>query len=304
MDTISICICTHNRREELKRCLSSIASQDNLVDLTEVLVIDNASTDGTTEWLENEAMGSFPVRLRTVFEPRLGIAIARNRGFAEIESHIIIWIDDDVTLRPGFIEAHARAFSLPNTALTGGRIFPCFPEGTPDEVRVLFDVKYGGPAAGYDFGEESLVIGLSNGDIHSVPIGANFGLLKAAVKEPKPFDESLGWGKRWVPGEETELFLRLLRKGKIARYVPEAMVDHHLSTRRLNMDYYLKWWLGQGRSELYTTERRPLLHLLSSLKEIITLNMRLRLAKDDLTRNATRGQLARSKGRILEALGR
>ena len=304
MRTFTISICTHNRLPELKRCLQSISLQDRLADVREVLIVDNASSDGTREWVENEAMASFPIGLRVVEEPELGLSKARNRAWSECETDVLICLDDDVTLRPGFIEAHMRAFDRPGTVLTGGRVLASFPETASHEIRALFDVPYGGPAAGYDFGEEPQSIGLAAGELQHVPVGANFGYLRSALDGPKPFNEAIGWGKRWIPGEESEVFLGLIRDGQVAWYVPGAIVDHHLNQDRLTVDYYLKWWLGQGRSEIYTRRWKSLWSkIYVSVTEYLVLTARLGWTRNDVARHQIQGQRARAQGRLFEAMG-
>ena len=50
---ISICICTYNRSESLRRTLDSLAKQDDIDSgAVEVLVVDNNCTDGTSNVVE------------------------------------------------------------------------------------------------------------------------------------------------------------------------------------------------------------------------------------------------------------
>ena len=304
MNTVTVCLCTYNRREELERCLQSIAAQENISEVQEVLVIENGCTDGTAEWLQNVARKNFPIQLRVESEPKLGIAHARNRAWRECNSDIILWTDDDVTMRPGFVEAHMRAFEIEGTVLTGGRIIPRFPDGTSQSMLELFDQKYGGPAGGYDFGNKPRLIGFEDSQIEYPPIGANFGIARSSVEGKNPFKEYLGWGKRLVPGEETLLFLELMRSGAICRYVPEGVVDHHILRSRLNLEYYLQWRTGHGRSEFHTTEENKAWFVASAFERWIYLNLKLQLNKKASYANLIRGDIAMKKGRFLEAFHR
>jgi glycosyltransferase involved in cell wall biosynthesis len=89
---ISVCICTYNRSESLRRTLESLARQNN-IDLGEVLIVDNNCTDGTAEVVE-----SFRERLpiRLVTESQQGLAHARNRAAAEFRGGVLLFTDDDV----------------------------------------------------------------------------------------------------------------------------------------------------------------------------------------------------------------
>ena len=56
MNSIAAVVVTRNRLPLLRRCLKAIASQTHRPD--EVIVVDNASTDGTSEWLESQPVVS------------------------------------------------------------------------------------------------------------------------------------------------------------------------------------------------------------------------------------------------------
>ena len=50
---ISICICTYNRSESLRRTLESLAKQNDIdLGAMEVLIVDNNCTDGTANVVE------------------------------------------------------------------------------------------------------------------------------------------------------------------------------------------------------------------------------------------------------------
>jgi len=70
----SIVIPTYNRKDTLRRCLAAATSQD--YPDYEVIVVDDASTDGTDEMVRRE----FPQVRYIRQEPNRGPAAARNRG--------------------------------------------------------------------------------------------------------------------------------------------------------------------------------------------------------------------------------
>ena len=73
---ISAIICTHNRDNYLGAAIDSLLSQ-NFAEGFEVVVIDNGSKDNTkqvvSERLDNP-------RLKYIYEPVLGLSVARNTG--------------------------------------------------------------------------------------------------------------------------------------------------------------------------------------------------------------------------------
>lgn len=87
---------THNRRVWLERCVDSVYRQHDVS--FELVVVDDASADGTMEWL------------RTIDDPRVsvirlpqqsGLSAARNRGLAEARGQFVMFLDDDDWLERG-----------------------------------------------------------------------------------------------------------------------------------------------------------------------------------------------------------
>src|SRR5690242_5540205 len=118
---ISVCICTYNRSESLRRTLESLTRQNNIA-LSEVLIVDNNCTDGTAE-----VVGSFreslPIRL--IAEGRQGLAHARNRAAAEFRGDVLLFTDDDVRVGTSWLTAYQDAIrSFPDADYFGGRILP------------------------------------------------------------------------------------------------------------------------------------------------------------------------------------
>jgi len=282
-------------------CLDSLAEQDCPVSI-EVLVVDNGSRDDTADRVQARAE-SYPVPLRVVPEPTPGIAAARNRALNEADAEILVFIDDDVTLRPNFIGAYASAFDDEKVVAAGGRILPVFAEGTVPEIRRLFGEAIGGPASVYDMGEEPLPIG-DDRAISTMPFGANLAIRREAALGAGGFKQSLGWNRTtMIPGEETDLLLRLSRSGAAMAYVPEAVADHHVLASRLNEEYHRNWWSGQGRSEVIVC-REPLWQQKAlCLPRIGCLWIKWVAARDRVERMKLRGQISRRQGQLAEILG-
>jgi hypothetical protein len=99
---VSIQIVTWNRRDELFRCLESafVQTWPNC----EVVVVDNASTDGTADMVAQE----FP-RARLVHSDKnLGCPSGRNLGFAHCHGKYIYMLDDDGWLERDAVELAVR----------------------------------------------------------------------------------------------------------------------------------------------------------------------------------------------------
>ena len=98
-DLVSVTIVTYNSGRFIKRCLESVLEQkySNL----EVVVIDNASTDGTVDLLEQ-----FADQCRIYYnDENLGFAAAQNQAIALSQGEWVLTLNPDVLLLPNFIQA-------------------------------------------------------------------------------------------------------------------------------------------------------------------------------------------------------
>ena len=102
-DLVSVTIVTYNSGRFIKRCLESILEQKYVN--VEVVVIDNASTDGTVDILE-----PFAESCRIYYnEENLGFAAAQNQAIALAQGEWILTLNPDVLLMPNFIQALVEA---------------------------------------------------------------------------------------------------------------------------------------------------------------------------------------------------
>ncbi len=101
--SVSVVIPTHNRLHLLAQTLHTVLAQD--VDL-EVIVVDEASSDGTAEWLA----GLRDRRVATVRhdEPR-GLPTARNVGLSASQGDWVAFVDDDDLWLPDKLAAQLEA---------------------------------------------------------------------------------------------------------------------------------------------------------------------------------------------------
>lgn len=108
---VSIVILTRNRKNFLKQCLDSIISRTSLD--YEIIVVDNASTDGTTELLQN-----YPKVIHLKLPENIGV-IARNKGFEIAKGEYVAQIDDDVVMMPNWLENSLKYFDDPKVGMCG-----------------------------------------------------------------------------------------------------------------------------------------------------------------------------------------
>jgi GT2 family glycosyltransferase len=94
---VSVTIVTYNSGRFIRRCLESVLEQR--YPKTEIIVVDNASTDGTVDILDG-----FSDRVTVVYnEQNAGFAAAQNRAISLSHTEWVLALNPDVLLMPGFI---------------------------------------------------------------------------------------------------------------------------------------------------------------------------------------------------------
>ncbi|TPW17195.1 MAG: glycosyltransferase [bacterium] len=102
----SLIIPTHGKLSLLRRTLASLEQQSADTPPFEVIVIDDASPDDTPRFLS--AYGG-SLALRTVRQgTNQGRAAARNAGLRLATADLVIFLDDDMEVAPGFVRAHVQ----------------------------------------------------------------------------------------------------------------------------------------------------------------------------------------------------
>ena len=91
----SLIIATYNGARKLPATLASLAQQTLDRELWEAVIVNNNSTDNTSEVVEEFAKSHPELNIRLVFEPQQGLSFARNRGIDEAAGEYLIIIDDD-----------------------------------------------------------------------------------------------------------------------------------------------------------------------------------------------------------------
>lgn len=109
MPTVSVIIPTYNRSWALKRAIDSVLAQD-FQDF-EVVVVDDGSTDSTSQILE-----SYP-RICVVRQRRRGVSAARNAGIARTAGRLITFLDSDDLWLPAKLSTQVEFFQSRADAL-------------------------------------------------------------------------------------------------------------------------------------------------------------------------------------------
>ncbi|HEY9631062.1 MAG TPA: glycosyltransferase family 2 protein [Coleofasciculaceae cyanobacterium] len=239
---ISAIICTHNREQYLGAAIDSLLAQDFPGEF-EVIVVDNASSDGTPQLVESR---DHP-RLRYCYEAVTGLSIARNTGAKAAQSPILAYLDDDAVASPQWLQVLYAAYQRnEKLAIAGGKVTLLWAEGTQPPIWLSSGLA--GNLGAYDLGNQTRLItqpGLT-------PRGLNYSIRRSFLDQVNGFDRHLGRvGKNLLSNEELHMTELALARGWQVAYLPDAHVAHNVAPERLHPGWFLNrgWW--QGISEGY-----------------------------------------------------
>jgi len=226
---LTIAICTYRRPVflgELLTCLLAPTRLDH-----EVLVIDNdpeASARATFADHTNATavahITSAASRWRYLVEPEPGVSSARNRAVAEATSDTLLFLDDDQVVGQGFVDALWRAWLGRPNGVDGLRldVRSRFEADVPVEARAFFPSMY---TRDYDtidralFGTGGLIVSRA-----------------LLASESPTFLPQLSL----VGGEDTELFIRLHRRGAMFAHLASVHLEERITRERANLGWLLR----------------------------------------------------------------
>jgi N-acetylglucosaminyl-diphospho-decaprenol L-rhamnosyltransferase len=243
---LSVIIVSYNTSDLLSNCLASIEAWFEASDTTgEVIVVDNASTDGTSAMLKRR----FPsVRLITNGH-NAGFAAANNQGMRWARGRHMLLLNPDTTVvadafgaLSSFLDKH------PDAGIAGPRLR--YPDGSTQSSRRRFPTRLTGFLEStliQDYWSDNRVLrryymaDTSDGERHDVDwlVGACLIVRREAIESAGLLDE-----RYFMYSEEIEWCYRIKQHGWRVVYVPDATVVHHegsssvqnVPARQINFD--------------------------------------------------------------------
>ncbi|MFN7922798.1 MAG: glycosyltransferase family 2 protein [Bryobacteraceae bacterium] len=232
---VTVVVVNWNRRALLASCLESLQRQTD--DGFEVVVVDNGSTDGSLELLDDvlgRATTTYPLRVIRNPDNR-GFCEANNQGIALAQGKFVALLNNDAEADPRWLTALRTAFSGdPQVGMAASKIVVWEDPRRIDKVGHL--IYLDGQNRGRGTGQ------IDQGQFDKVeevawPDGCAAMYRKEMLDQIGGFDEDF-----FAYADDAELGLRARIAGWGCLYIPEAVVRHHrgqtlgvLSPRRLEL---------------------------------------------------------------------
>lgn len=236
--TVTIAICTYNRAAFLERGLNALLAEPEIGKQSEILVVDNKSTDGTAS-----LVASYSERfafVQYVREKQQGLSHARNRAYQSSQAEYVAYLDDDAVIVSGWLAAFFDAVTRSGHAdALGGPILPDFETPPPR----WFDSDY----VTRRFGREAGPLGPLY--VRQGFSGGNMAIRREVIERLGGFDPALGMaGDRVHFGEESDFFQRLYaQSGNRTYYAPRLAIRHFEAAHKQHPAYLARRMFANGQ---------------------------------------------------------
>jgi hypothetical protein len=203
---VSVVTATHDRGERLCALLAALRAQTLPRADFEVVIVDDASSDGTQAILDRELrLGD--LRLRAVRNDKArGPATARNRGWRLADAPLIAFTDDDCVPTEAWLESLLAAAGARGDTIVRGRTLP-------------------DPSESHSLGPFAKTVSIDRPSPHYET--CNVAYPRALLERVGGFDETYPS----PAGEDSDLGSRALQAGGVPCFAPEAVVHHAVFAR-------------------------------------------------------------------------
>lgn len=221
MSQVSVIILNWNGKKFIRDCLDSVSSQ--IHPGVEVIVVDNASSDGSQEVIKEE----YPLVKLIENKENLGFCRAMNQGIGESSGCFILSLNNDVVLTPTYISEVIKAASIDERiGLVSGRLLK-FAKKDQKEVFDSVGVTMFKNRLAHDVGEGEVDLGQYDSIKYIFGACAAAALYKREMLEDisingECFDEAF-----FAFLEDVDLSWRARLRGWECLYTPDAVAYHH-----------------------------------------------------------------------------
>jgi glycosyltransferase involved in cell wall biosynthesis len=240
--SVDLIIPTFNRSELLLCALDSVlrAKQQVSFDIN-VFIIDNNSKDDTRSVVEKFAELNDGIKITYCFEPRQGVAFARNCGLQQASGHYLVYMDDEQEMDSNYFKTLEPILDADNIDCAGGKIIYQECSDIPNWLMPLIS-SFGC----LDYGDEDYDIDGTAGLLKE----GNILLKRESLLDVGGFNTSLGRvGDELLAGEGDDVQIRMLNRGMRVRYYAKLVQYNRLLPIKLEKDYWRKHAVGCGKTD-------------------------------------------------------
>lgn len=233
----SVVICTYNPNGDLlQRVLDSVLGQDFPKDDYELILVDNRSASPVCDM---EAVRSRSARLVCITEQQQGLAFARIAGVRLAKAGVVVFVDDDNILEPGYLGALKQLLEKHSeVAVWGpGHIEVEYPDGAPLWIRMhcapLFQQKskvytqYGCVVGWPDYYPAGSGMVVKQEVLQEYIRQFQAGTLTATGRK----------GQSLASAEDSQIVWLAVKAGLAAGTSPSLQLKHVIPAKRLNRKY-------------------------------------------------------------------
>jgi glycosyltransferase involved in cell wall biosynthesis len=286
---ISIIIPTHNRAESLGNAIESVLLLRDEADF-EFVIVDNNSTDSTRQVVE-----SYASLARYVFEGNTSFTMARKAGADNATGDILLYLDDDVLVRPGSLKRIVEVFSQhADCGLIAGRIDPKFTQPPPPWTLACQKAFNGWSL----FNEETIPEVRSDFQLVPAAAGPMMAIRRTAYDRAGGFPpDTIGvetnrgersFSKLYIGPGDYGLSLRIREAGFKVYYSSDIAVYHVIPPVRFTIAFWRSRVIGEGYCQAIT--QRGFFRLSGLRAYLARLRWRIRFVRDEQRLLARLGQ--------------
>jgi glycosyltransferase involved in cell wall biosynthesis len=242
---LTVALCTYNPRHDLiARAIHAVVSQlDDVDSSTEFVIVDNNSKPPLQD---ADFLRGLPLLL--IREPVPGLTAARAAAVRRASGRIILFVDDDNILGPGYLRGVITAFDDPALGVLGGSVVPEY-ESAPPSWLAAFEAQLairrypaallvettGLPFTGY------------------FPVGAGFAVLRSVALTHLADGDTHGRiegrkGGALSSGEDLDLDLFALSTGYKLKVTGSLCLTHVIPAERTTEEYISRLVVSNVRS--------------------------------------------------------
>jgi GT2 family glycosyltransferase len=259
LPTATIAIPTYNGAARIIDVLGALALQDARSDTFEVVVVDNNSTDGTSERVQSdpswEALAERGIERRIVPERRQGLAFGRICGVQSARGKYVCFLDDDTVPSVSYVQSGIAALDAdPSVGILVSRLSPRYERSVTPAIAKrehLLAINQRQGAHRIDFGAEPTI---------APTIGGGLWVRRSAFLSCIPWETPTAMlpdriGDKLVSGNDIEIGFLFGQAGYKRVYCPELALEHRIPAGRLRTRYFARLIDGIVRSELTLRDR-------------------------------------------------